>query len=92
LHIGPSKGRREIVEKRQRKEVNGSPDSALEKVTISISLGNWSKEFLIISMNNYDYINLVVHEITNLVMITIPFTLNHPFSDFRKTDNKALIQ
>jgi hypothetical protein len=43
-------------------------------------------------VNNYDCINLVVREITNLVTITIPFTLKHPFSDFRVTDNKALIQ
>jgi hypothetical protein len=92
LHIGTSKGRREIVEKRQRKEVNDSPGSSLEKVNISFSLTNWSKKFVIVAMNNCDYVNLVVHEITNLVMIMIPFTLKHPFSDFRITDNKALIQ
>lgn len=92
LHIGLSKGRREIVEKRQRMEVNGSPDSSLEKVHISFSLRNLIKEFVIIAVSNYDYINLVVCEITNLVVITIPFTLKHPFSDFRVTDNKALIQ
>jgi len=92
LHIGPSKGRREVVEKRQSMEVNDSPDSSLEKVRISFSLTNLSKEFVIIAVSNYDYINLVVCEITNLVMITIPFTLKHPFSDFRVTDNKALIQ
>ena len=92
LHIGPNKGRREVVEKRQRMEVNGSPDSSLEEVNVSFSLRNLSKEFVIIAVSNYDYINLAVCEITNLVMITIPFTLKHPFSDFRVTDNKALIQ
>jgi len=73
-------------------EVNGSQDSSLEEVNISFSLRNLSKEFLIIAVNNYGYVNLVVCEITNLVMITIPFTLKHPFSDFRVTDNKVLIQ
>lgn len=92
LHIGPSKGRREIVEKRQRMEVNGSPGSSLAEVNISFSLRNLSKEFVIIAVNNYDYIKFVVCEITNLVMITLPFTLKHLFSDFRVTDNKALIQ
>jgi len=92
LHIGPSKGRREIVEKRQRMEVNGSPDSSLEEVNISFSLRNLRKELVIIAVSNHDYMNSVVCEITNLVMITIPFTLKHPFSDFRVTDNKALIQ
>jgi len=73
-------------------EVNGSPGSSPEEVNISFSLRNLRKEFVIIAVSNHDYMNSVVCEITNLVMITIPFTLKHPFSDFRVTDNKALIQ